>query len=448
MKIFTFLFSISIFAAPAISPETRSACGKITLAFLALIFALPSSGCSKRVAASAAAPNIDYYTCTMHPSVRSQDPHGKCPICSMDLVPVRKKGEAGVAHAHLHAEDEDAENAAVSDFFVPAERQQQIGVTYVAVARRPLRRAIRSLGVVAPDKARRWEFVARAEGYVQQLFVTSPGEPVEAEQPLLAIYSPELLTAQREFVNLLQARDRAASPEARQNAERSVSAVQVRLEQWNVTAKQIADLDKTRKPSEFVTFVAPFRGVIEDVPAELGRKVMPGDRLVDVADLSVVWVWAEFFENEVPRLAKGLKATVSSATYPGRKFEGEISVVSPYLEPTRRTAKVRIDLPNPKLELHPGMYVDVELTLDAGEGLAIPESAVMPTGGRSLVFVDKGEGRLEPRFIKIGDKYGAVYSVTSGLKEGERVVAGGNFLIDAESKVQGAIKTFAEAPAE
>ena len=380
-------------------------------------------------------PNVDYYTCTMHPSVHSHDPNGKCPICSMDLVPVMKKG-ADAAATTAPAGPE------TSEFVVPVERQQQIGVTYAAVEKKPLSHTIRSVGIIVPDKSRRWEFVARVEGYVKELHVTSPGEEVEKDQALLTIYSPELLTAQREFVNLLQSRDRTTNSDAQQSAERLMQSARLRLEQWNVTAKQIAELEKTRKATEFLTLYSPFKGTVEEVPVDLGRKVMPGDHLVEVADLSLVWVWAEFYENELPMLKKGLKVAVTSTSFRGEKFDGELALINPFLDATRRTAKVRINIPNPDLKLRPGMYVDIELAMDMGEGLTIPVSAVMPTGSRSLVFVDKGEGRLEPRFVEIGDKYGPLYSIEDGLAEGERVVASANFLIDAESKVQGAVQTF------
>jgi membrane fusion protein, copper/silver efflux system len=357
---------------------------------------------------------------------------------------------AGDHAAHQHGTSATIASVGpeTSEFTVPVERQQQIGVTYATVEKKALNHTIRSVGLIVPDKSRRWQFVARVEGYVQKLHVTSPGEEIEQDQPLLTIYSPELLTAQREFVSLLQARDRATSPEARQSIEQTINSARLRLEQWNVTAKQIAELEKTRSASESLTLYSPFKGVVEDVPVDLGRKIMPGDHLVEVADLSLVWLWAEFYENELPMLKKGLKVAVTSSSFRGQKFDGEIGLINPFLDPTRRTAKVRINIPNPELKLRPGMYVDIELAMDMGEGLTIPVSAVMPTGSRALVFVDKGEGRLEPRFVEIGDKYGPLYSVEGGLHEGERIVASANFLIDAESKVQGAVKTFEEPAVE
>jgi Cu(I)/Ag(I) efflux system membrane fusion protein len=347
-----------------------------------------------------------------------------------------KKGLAGKAAAPATAAP------SLNEFEVPVERQQQIGVTYATAEKRPLRRTIRTVGNVVQDRTRQWEFVARAEGYVQKLYVTSPGEPVEAGQPLLTIYSPELSTAGRELVNLLNARDRAPSVDGRANSDRLIEAARRRLEQWSVTPEQIADLEKTRAPSDNVTLHSPFKGVVESVPVEQGRKVAIGDRLVDVADLSVVWVWADFYEDEISALANGLRVRLTAKSYPGRGFEGAVSLVDPFVSTESRTTRVRIDVANAGLELRPGMYVNVELDIDQGVGLTSPVGAVLPTGSRSLVFVGKGEGRLEPRLVQLGGKYGDRYEVLDGLKEGERVVSSGNFLIDAESKVQDAVKSF------
>lgn len=398
---------------------------------LSLLLFLALTGCQPKSAP--VDPNVDYYTCTMHPSVHSQDAHGKCPICGMNLVPVLKKGAT-----------QAATGPQLSEFSVAVERQQQIGVTYATAEKRPFFHVIRSVGLVAADRTKHWEFVARVEGYVQKLHVTSAGERVEEGQPLLTIYSPELSTAEREFINLLDARDRSTSPEARTGASRSIEAAHRRLEQWNITPAQIAELEKTRKPSEFLTLNSPFKGIVESVPVDQGRKLAVGDHLVDVADLSVVWVWSEFYEDELSMLKKGQKVRVTSKAYPGENFEGELSLVDPFVAEMKRTARMRIDLPNADYKLRPGMYVNVELAMTMGEGLTIPVSAVMPTGQRSLVFLDKGEGKLEPRFVQLGRKYGELYEVIEGLKSGERVVASANFLIDAESKIQGAVKLFEE----
>ncbi len=410
---------------------------------IALLFALSACGSKS----SRGKPtDVDYYTCTMHPSVHAEEP-GKCPICSMDLVPV-KEG-AGTKATPLATRKQSGPQT--HEFTVPVERQQQIGVTYATVERKPLNHAIRAVGVVEPDAQRRWSFVARVEGYVQQLFVTSPGEIVEKNARLMSIYSPELLTTERELVMLLQMRDKARTPEVRNTPEQLIAAAKARLEQWNVTPEQIAELEKTRAPNELLTLRSPFRGVVQDVPVKQGAGVGIGQRLVEIADLSVVWVWADFYETELSMLKQGQKITVTTNSYPGEKFEGQIALINPFLDPAKRTSKVRIDIPNPDFRLQPGMYANVELRMQMGVGLTIPVNAVMPTGARNIAFVDKGSGKLEPRVVELGQVYGNDYLVKSGLTEGERVVASANFLIDAESKVQGALKDFepeANSPTE
>jgi len=392
----------------------------------ALIF----GACEKKTASLP--PDVEYFTCAMHPSVHSLVP-GKCPICSMELVPVMKKGAAAAAATA---------GGAASEFVVPVERQQQIGVTYATVERKPLHHTIRAVGMIQPDPQRNWQFVARVDGYVEKLYVTSPGQIVEKETPIMSIYSPDLLTSERELVQLLQMRDEAPSKDAREMPSRLLEAAEHRLRQWNVTEAQIAELKKTRKPTEHLTLLSPFHGVVQSMPISQGKNVKAGDMLAEVADLSVVWVTAEFYENEMSMLKEGQKVVVSAKSYPDEKFDGEIAVVNPFVDETKRTTKVRINIPNADFKLQPGMYANVELAMDMGEGLTVPLSAIMPTGERNVVFVDKGEGKLEPRIVKLGAKYGESYQVKDGLKEGERVVASANFLIDAESKVQGALKDF------
>src|SRR5205809_3900052 len=452
---------------------------RITLLMTLVALLFGAASCGKK-AGSGKPSNVDYYTCTMHPSVKSQDPKGKCPICSMDLVPVMKKGGSEATEtspqpqgtkgdgeeqggqmqgmegmggmqgrhaghgAHGPPPGSVAQGAQPHEFVVPVERQQQIGVTYAKVERKELAHTIRAVGMIVPDKARNWQFVSRVDGYVQRLDVTAPGELVEKDAPLLSIYSPDLFSSEREFVELLRMRDEAKSKDARETPRRLIESAKRRLQLWNVTDQQIAELEKTRKVSETLTLLSPFRGVVQSVPVEQGKNVKVGDMLVEVADLSVVWVWAEFYENELSMLKVGQKFTITAKSYPGEKFEGTLSVINPFLDEMKRTAKVRIDIPNPDFKLQPGMYVNAELEMDMGEALTVPVSAVMPTGTRSIVFVDKGQGKLEPRVIQLGTKYADIYEVKSGLQENERVVASANFLIDDESKVQGALRGFEE----
>jgi len=402
-------------------------------------------------------PDVDYYTCTMHPSVRSQDPNAKCPICSMSLVAVKKRasgdssernsGTAEPAHqGHgAQATRQPGGPEAPMPFTIPLERQQQIGVTYAEVAKRPLSRTLRVSGTVAYDKQRYWDYVTRVEGYVQKLFVSSGGQLVESNAPIVAIYSPDLLTTQREFVDVLHTRDEArkqGNEAVHASTERLVESARQRLRLWNVGEGQIAELEKTRQPQELLTLHAPFKGIVQNVGVRQGQRVMLGERIVDVADLSMVWVWAQFYQDELPMLKTGLSVSVTTSAFPGEEFKGKISIIDPFINETLRTGRVRIDVENAEMKLRPDMYVDANLEIDMGEGLAVPVSGVLPTGKHNLVFLDKGEGKLEPRFVQLGRKYGDFYEVQSGLTEGEQVVTSANFLIDAEAKVQGALKSW------
>ena len=428
----------------------------------ALLALLGAASCSKRDTGAAKDSNIDYWTCTMHPSVHAAKP-GKCPICSMDLVPVMKKNSGasppvsalpsagnmqGMPGMPGMKGGTETQAPQTSEFVVPVERQQQIGVRWAKVERKPLRHTIRSVGMIVPDKSRNWQFVSRVDGYVQKLSVTSPGEVVDKDAPLLAIYSPDLLTSEREFVELLRMRDEAKIKAARETPQRLIESAKRRLQLWNVMPEQVAELERTRKASDTLTLLSPFRGVVQSVPIEQGKSVKMGDMLVEVADLSLVWMWAEFYENELSMLQAGQKIAVTAKSYPGQNFDGTISLINPFLDEMKRTAKVRIDIPNADFKLRPGMYVNAELAMNMGEALTVPVSAIMPTGERNVVFVDKGEGKLEPRIVQLGTKYGDIYEVQGGLQEGERVVASANFLIDAESKVQGALKEFEQEKPE
>jgi membrane fusion protein, copper/silver efflux system len=434
---------------------------------LALVVVIGISSCTKPGGATVAQSNVDYYTCTMHPSVHSKTP-GKCPICSMDLVPVLKKvGNDNGAKDNSNGAGKGTQGAITDngsmgsmsmpsanqtgnkpgEFSVPVERQQQIGVTYAAAERRPIQLSIRSVGVLEPDQAKIFEYVARVDGYIQDLKVTSPGEQVNAGEPLVTIYSPDLRSSEQELVNLLNDRDRGGS---RASLDQVIESSRQRLRQWNVSDEEINALEKSRKATDTLVLRSPFTGVVEDVPMKQGMSVKMGDRLVGVMDLSRLWLWADFYENEVGLLKVGQKLDISFPAFPGQKFEGQIGAIDRRLDAMKRTTRVRIDLDNSEDQLRPGMFANVELKIDGGEGLTVPVDAVLPTGSRSLVFVDKGAGKLEPRFVRVGrsftqsdaDGETSYDEVLEGLSEGERIVSSANFLIDAESRIQGALKTW------
>ena len=406
------------------------------------------SSCLQAAAATTPADkDVDYYTCTMHPSVHSKTP-GKCPICGMDLVPVYKR--SAVTNALLIQSEETnlpAANEAPGEFTVPIERQQQIGVTYATVEKIPLQQTFRASGMVAAETTRRRDFIAPASGSVTSLGVGSAGETVEKGQGLLTIYSPDLLTEEQNFADA--AKDYLTTPNfgsrrTVENIQAQFDAAKNRLLLWNLTTNQIADLEKweTRVPRDTVEIQAPFSGVVQRISVEPGKNFAMGDELLELADFHAVYVWANFYEDELPLLKTGLDADVTTTAWPGETFHGKIAVIDPFIDPDTRTVRVRIDVENPDLRLRPEMFVDVGLEIDAGEQLAVPVNAVIPTGEHNIVFVDKGEGELQPRFVELGQQYGDYYEIKSGLNEDERVVASGNFLIDAESQIQGALKSW------
>jgi membrane fusion protein, copper/silver efflux system len=329
------------------------------------------------------------------------------------------------------------------EFTIPLDRQQLIGVTFATAETRRLRRTIRAAGTVAAETGSQWDCVARVDGYVHNLNVSAPGDRVEKGQILMDLYSPELVATENEYLDILRMRDNAGrdgNGAAAGSAGRLLAGARARLRQWNISDGQVDALEKAGEAAQFLPL--PVSGVIEEMGVSQGRRVAAGDRLVEIADLSSVWVWADFYEDELPLLRQGLPVTITSSSLPGWSVPGRIAVVDPFMNETKRTGRVRIDVNNADSRLRPDAYVDVTLALDEGQGLAIPFDSVLPTGERDIVFVDKGEGRLEPRFVKLGGKYGDFYQVTEGLRAGERVVASANFLVDAESKVQGALKDF------
>ena len=353
-------------------------------ALLTLMFLLAPVA-SRAAGQTAGKDDVAYYTCAMHPFVRSQDPDGKCPVCSMQLLPVLRKDAQPDSTGQDHAQTPGMNGGTNSTeqptmFTVPVGRQQLIGVTYATVEKKMLLATLRTVGTVTYDKLRHWDYVSRIEGYVQKLGVSSRGDLVEKNQPLLTIYSPDLLTTQREFLDLLRMRDeaeKAHSETALLSAKNLIASAKSRLAQWNVTPEQIAELEQSREAKETLTLYSPFKGVVQDLLVDQGRRVSMGDHLVDVVDLSVVWVWAQFYQDELPLLKKDMPVTVTTDSYPDEKFTGKIALIDPFLNDVSRTVRVRMEIENPDFKLRPNMYVNIALEHSQGEGLAVPVSAVL-----------------------------------------------------------------------
>jgi Cu(I)/Ag(I) efflux system membrane fusion protein len=362
--------------------------------------------------ASGHAPgDVSHYTCSMHRSVRQAGP-GPCPICGMTLTPVTyEEIESGVVRI------DDA-------------RRRRIGLETAPVVRAPLGRSIRALGRVTYDETALVDVTLKISGYVEKLHVETTGQHVRLGQVLFTLYSPELYAAQQEY---LLARH-SASPASQALAH----AARRRLELWGLSPAQIDRVTAGGEPLENVPFLAPASGYVIEKDVVQGAAVAAGQRLFRIAPLSKVWVQADVYEQDLPYIRVGQKAEITFPYLPGKKYENRIAYIYPALEGMTRTARVRIELPNQELALKPDMYADVRLQIDAGERLQVPESAVIYTGPRRLVFVDLGDGRFQPREVSLGLQAEGAYEVLDGVSEGERVVTGGNFLIAAESRIRSA----------
>jgi RND family efflux transporter MFP subunit len=272
--------------------------------------------------------------------------------------------------------------------------------------------------------------------------VSFTGEQVRRGEPILSLYSPELVASQEELVRAREAAARFATsslPEVRRGGEELVAAARRRLELFDVPSTLVEEVERSGQVQRTVTLLAPASGVVTGKQVFEGHRVEPGMELFTLTDLSRVWVEAEFYEGEASGLRLGQEARLELPYDPGVTLEGRIAFVEPTLDPVARTLGVRFECGNPDLRLKPGMFVDVATTLGGGEGLLIPDSALLDTGARQVVFVERGGGVFEPRDVKGGARSGGMIQVISGLEEGERVVTGANFLLDSESRLRAAL---------
>lgn len=324
---------------------------------------------------------------------------------------------------------------------VSPSRRQLIGVKTEEVKEQHLETVIRTVGTVNYDERRIRQISLRVSGWITDLMVDYTGKWVKKGDPLFTLYSPDLVSTQEEYLLAQKTLEQVkASPLAhiRLGAEAQVESARNRLLLWNLTEDQIAQLEQRREPQVETTIYSPIDGVVTRKMAIAGMYVTPEMNLYEIADLSAVWVYADIYEYEIPMVKVGQAATMTLASYPGETFKGKVVYLYPYLNKETRTVKVRMELPNRQGKLKPGMYGNVEIRVKPGKRLAIPQEAVLDSGTRKLVFVDKGEGIYEPREVTLENKVNHFYPVLSGLKPGERVVTSGTFLIDSESKLMAA----------
>src|SRR3990172_2514717 len=328
-------------------------------------------------------------------------------------------------------------------------KQQLVGIRTAVAELRPLTKKIRTLGIVTYDETKVAQVYTKVDGWIEKLFVNYTGKLVEKGQPLFTFYSPELVSTQEEYLLALRANERLGSSSLKEISMGSASLLEAarrRLVLWDISEEQIEELQKSGQAKRSLTLYSPINGFVIKKDAFQGMKVMPDKELYTIVDLSTVWVNADIYEFELAPIRIGQKATITLSYYPGRAFTGKVSWISPVLDEKTRTAKVRLEFANRDFTLKPEMYTNAEIEIDAGRKLAIPDEAVLDSGLRKIVFLDKGEGRFEPAEVKLGGKFDGYYEVLAGLSPGERIIASASFLLDSESRLKEAMGAMAGMP--
>ena len=331
---------------------------------------------------------------------------------------------------------------------ISPERQQLIGVKVGRVEQKPLEKVVRTVGRVDYDEKRIVTVSPKIGGWIEDLYVDFTGRYVSQGEPLLTIYSPELVSTQEEYLIALQARkslSKSPFPEVASSGESLAESAKRRLKLWDISDDQIKALEETGQARKTLTLYSPFRGFVLEKSAYKGMSVMPGMALFKLADLSVVWLYADIYEYELPFIRLGQQASIQLTYLPGETFTGKVIYIYPSLNPETRTAKVRFEIPNLQDKLKPEMYANVEIKVRLGQRLVVPAGAIIDTGIRQLAIIDKGNGYFEPREVK-AERIDEYYEVVKGLKAGDRVVTSANFLVDSESNLKAAVSGMAGMP--
>ncbi len=404
-----------------------------------------------------------YWVDPMHPQYKSDKP-GIAPDCGMRLEPVYADGGEGGSkrdrkilyyfdpkdpkyhsdHPGLNPETgNDLEPFYAEDvpgsIHVSPEKQQLIGVRTGMVDRTSASVPLRTVGKVDIDERRISHVHSRVAGWIEKVNADYTGRYVRKGEPLFTVYSPELIASQQEYLLALTARKmmaRSSVQGAADDSERMVEAARRRLEHWNLSKEQIQELEHTQTPIRSVTVEAPASGYITARNAFPNLRIGPETQIYTLVDLSQVWIIADVYESDAALVRVGQEATISASYLPGRKIRARVTYILPQVDPDTRTLKVRLEAPNPGLVLKPEMYVDVDFIVPQGSRLVVPAEAVLDAGVRKIVFVDLGDGYFEPRNVATGLRLGDRIEILEGLKEGERIVVSGNFLLNSESQLK------------
>ena len=325
-------------------------------------------------------------------------------------------------------------------------RMQSIGVKTGVVEYRTVRDEIRTFGNVEADETRLSDVQVRFSGWVQKVYADATYKTVRQGQPLLTIYSPELVTAEQDYLVAKELLGHGMGHVEPAGWQSLLNASAERMKRLEIPDREIARLKKTGKIRRELEIDSPVSGFIVDKKAFPNMYVQPGMKLYSVADLSTVWVYAQLFQSDIGRVKVGDLATVTVDSYPGQTFPARVSFIWPAVDQTTRTTRVRLEIPNPEIKLSLGMFVNVLLGSPMGRQLVIPASGVFQSGARQIAFVDHGEGYFEPRDIEVGARAGDDVIVLKGLEAGERIATSANFLIDSESQAQAALGAFVPPP--
>lgn len=385
-------------------------------------------------AGAGAGRRILYYVDPMHPGYRSDRP-GVAPDCGMKLQPVYEDG--GAAGGGVKAEAAPAGTLNIS-----ADKQQLIGVQYGYPEMSAEEGTLRAVGKVAYDETRLTRIHAKVPGWIEKVYAAFTGAEVKAGQPLLTIYSPEMLASEQEYLLALKARGILSRSTVREAGTESISLVEAareRLELWDLSGEQIREIEASGKPVRTVTLNSPASGFVIARGAFPGQRITPETELYEVADLSRVWIMADVYEADLDKVRMGQRAVVSLPMENGRRMGARVSYIQPDVEAATRTVKVRLEAANAGLRLKPEMFVDVDFPVSGARRLTVPADAVLDGGVSKTVFVDRGGGNLEPRSVETGDRFGDRVEIRAGLKPGERIVTSGTFLIDSESRLRPAL---------
>ncbi|WP_153115645.1 efflux RND transporter periplasmic adaptor subunit [Rhodocyclus tenuis] len=378
------------------------------------------------------------------------------PMGLPDTSPTPKKDPMGMDYLPVYADaaDEDEKSgggaAAAGQIRISSEKLQKLGVRSEAASRRALERSVRAAGRIEADERRLHTITAKFEGYVERLHVSTTGQAVARGQALFEVYSPELVSAQREYTIASEAVTAlgSAGGDARSGMQQLAEASLLRLKNWDISEAQVKALARSGETRRTLSFRSPVSGIVTEKKAVQGMRFLPGDVLFQVADLSAVWVVADIAEQDIGLIKTGARAQLRIDAYPDKVFSGTVGYVYPTLNSETRTVPVRVELANPGMLLKPGMFAEVELALAARDkAVTVPLSAVIDSGTRRVVLIDSGEGRFVPREVKLGAHSESFVEVLDGVREGERVVVAANFLIDAESNLQAALSGFGKAGA-